>query len=441
MKKILLFAISAFLFISSAKSQDFLGYINSNYSGVTGTDLNPASVVDSRYKVDVNLVGVSLNLYNNYVGLKRSALKHNGKAFDFSDGNYPAFKDNNFQKDYLDTRSNNKTKSVYLDNQIYLPSVLVSINQDNAIAVKWKVRTMMNVDGIEPDLAAQIYAGLKDSSQWTHQLQNKKFSIQTMSWAEYGITYGHVFKRDGPHFLKAGITVKLIQGLQAAYMYADNLKYNFTNDTTLSLFHSDIGYGHSTNFDINAGNIKYKYISNPSVGFDLGVVYEWRPDYEKYKYDMDGQTGLTRKDKLKYKLKIGLSAVDIGYVKFKKAPDSHDFTADISYWDIHHFNAGNVQTFDDTLKNKFNMKSGDNSFKMNLPTAFSAQVDYNIYKDFYANLNIYYALQFKNDQNKVHDLTTFSVAPRWDHKWFGVFIPVSYDLTGNTKIGLDLRAG
>ena len=443
MKKILLVAIFSCAFIFSSKSQDFLGYINSNYSGVTGTDLNPAAVVDSRYKVDISLAGTSLSVYNNYVGMKRSALKHNGKLFAFGDStNYTAFNDKDFQKNYLDTRNNSKTKSVYLDNQIYLPSFMVTLNKINAIAFKWKVRTMMNIDGVEPDLASQIYAGLKDSAQWTNRLQNKRLSIQTMSWAEYGVTFGHVFQAEGKNFLKAAVTVKLIQGLQAAYMFVDNFDYNFTNDTTLSVFHSDISYGHSTNFDFSdKNNIKYKYVSNPSVGLDIGAVYEWRPDFEKYKYDMDGETGLNRKDKNKYKLRVGVSVVDIGSVKFKKGPESHNFSADVSYWDIHNLPIKGVPSFDSVMKNKFSMETQPSTFKMNLPTAFSAQVDYNIYKDFYANFTAFYALQFKNDRTKVHDLTTFSFSPRWDHKWFGVFVPVSYDLTGNTKIGLDLRAG
>src|ERR1700749_4864071 len=150
MKKILLSILVALSISLSSKAQDFLGYINSNYAGVTGTDLNPANVVDSRYKVDVSLAGASLSLFNNYVGLKKSALKHNGKLFDFSSGNYPAFNDPNFQSDYLDVRNNNKNKSVYISNQIYLPSFMVTINKNNAFAIKWKVRTLMNVDGVEP---------------------------------------------------------------------------------------------------------------------------------------------------------------------------------------------------------------------------------------------------------------------------------------------------
>jgi outer membrane protein OmpA-like peptidoglycan-associated protein len=441
MKKIVL--LLSLLFSSMfAQAQDFLGYINSNYSGVTGLELNPANVVDSRYKVDVNLIGFSFSAYNNYVGMKKSAFKRNGSLFDFSSDNYPAFNDTAFQQNYLEVRDNNKNKSVYFSNQVYLPSFMVSINQNNAIALKWKVRSLLNIDGIEPQLATLMYYGLDYPNLWLQPLSNKNMSIQTMSWAEYGLTYGHVFKGDGPHFLKAGGTVKLIQGLQAAYMYVKDLKYELTNDTTASLFQSEVSYGHSTNYDVDNGGLQYKFVSNPTVGFDFGVVYEWRPDFQDYKYDMDGETGLWRKDKNKYKLKVGLSVTDIGVVKFKKGAMSHNFVADIGYWNLHDFD--NVDSFtdlDSVFTARFGTDPGDDNFKMNLPTAISAQIDYNIYKDFYLNFTPYWALQYRNDGTKVHELTTFSLTPRWDHKWFGAFIPVSYDLTGNTKLGLDLRIG
>src|SRR3954462_13877013 len=124
-KKILLVAAAVLTSVVSVHAQDFLGYINSNYSGVTGTDLNPANVVDSRYKVDITLVGASIQLYNNYVGMDRSALKKDQY------GHYYAFDDTLFTDHYLTPRNNNINKSIYFSNQIYGPSFLVSINQKN----------------------------------------------------------------------------------------------------------------------------------------------------------------------------------------------------------------------------------------------------------------------------------------------------------------------
>jgi outer membrane protein OmpA-like peptidoglycan-associated protein len=440
MKKILLVSTFMLFLISVVNAQDFLGYANSNYSGVTGTDLNPAAVVDSRYKVDINLIGLSFGVYNNYLGLKRSALDHTGSLIK---GTYPAFNDPNFMKNYLEVRESDKNKSVYLSLQLYSPSFLITINKKNAFALKAKMRLLMNIDGVEDELATLIYNELRYPSLWVSQLHNKNFSVQQMSWVEYGATYGHVFTNEGPHFLKAGVTVKYLQGLEAAYMHVKDLNYQFTNDTLLTLFHSQVDYGHSTNFEVpEGGTPAFKKIAKPSFGFDLGVVYEWRPDYEKFKYDMDGKTNLYRKDKNKYKLRVGVSAVDIGSVKFIKGQYSRSFTADIGLWNLNDFGAvGNIQQYDSLLDAKFSATNNKQYFRMNLPTAFSLQVDYNIWKDFYVNFTPYWSPRFKNDNEKVHDITNFSLTPRWDHKWFGVFVPFSYDNTGNTKIGLALRLG
>ncbi|MCX6799861.1 MAG: hypothetical protein NT091_01810, partial [Candidatus Falkowbacteria bacterium] len=47
-------------------------------------------------------------------------------------------------------------------------------------------------------------------------------------------------------------------GLQAAYMYVNDLHYQITNDTTISLFHSDVSYGHSDNFEQDQSTVQYK---------------------------------------------------------------------------------------------------------------------------------------------------------------------------------------
>lgn len=445
MKRFLRCIIFFLLLGNTAYAQDFLGYSNSNYAGVSGIDLQPASIVDSRYKFDATITGLSLNFANNYVGVKRGTFKYDKSFNDTSSGwpfnHMPAFNDPNFQANYLKKRDNDKPKSVYFSNQLVLPSFMITLDKKSAIALSWRVRSYINVDGIESQLANLIYSGLKDSLYWEQKFGNENFSIQTMSWAEYGATYGRVLKDDGDHFFKAAGRVKFLQGLQAAYMFIRELQYDFTNDDTLTLFNSDVSYGHSTNYDFDQGQLKYKLVSKPSFGFDLGFVYEWRPDHKQYKYDMDGETDLWYRNKNKYKLRIGFSAVDIGAVKFEKGEFSRNFKADIRDWNLDSLQFTNVSDFDDTLRNRFVFTEDKGIFKMNLPTAFSIQADYNIWKDFYANFTAYYALQFKNDEHKTHDITTFSIAPRWDHKWFGVFLPVSHNSFGNTMMGLDLRIG
>lgn len=448
MKKFLLLLFSAILISFSASSQDFLEYLNSNYSGLMGTELQPASVVDSRFKTDFNLLGIGVGLSNNYVGIKKSALKHDGKLSNFSEDNYKAFKDTNFTKNYLVTRSSNQNKTVNFYNQIYLPSLMITINKNNAFALKSKMRTIINVDGLESELATLVLNDLNYPDLWSKTINNKNLSLSTMSWMEYGFTFGHVFKAEGEHFLKAGITAKYVQGLQAAYMYVKDLHYQISNDTTISLFHSEVGYGHSDNFEQNQGSFQYKPTPYASFALDFGVVYEWRPKYKDFKYEMNGQKDLTMLDKNKYKLRLGLSVLDVGPgVKFRKGSYSRDFTADISMWNVTHFNPNNIQEFDDSITNIFLNKkpSGDETFKMSLPTVISLQVDYQIWKDFYVNLTPfidYHTLSFvKSKDTRIHEITSISLTPRWDWKFAGVFIPVSYDAMRTTKVGLGLRLG
>lgn len=437
MKKILLFIFITIGISVSALAQDFLGYVNSNYSGITGTDLQPAAVVNSRFKTDINLIGLNLNITNNYAGIKKTVFKHTGGLFG---GVYPAFQDTMFVQHYIRARDNRDDKSLSITNQLYLPSFLVSIDEKNAIAFKIRVRTIANVDGVSNELATLITNQLDYPSLLKTKLNNKNLDIQTMSWADYSLTYGHVFKEEGAHFLKAGVTLKVIQGLQAFYMHINELNYEFTTDSTLSLFNTDVNYAHSNYFPNK--NLAVKNVSSPSLGFDIGLVYEWRPNYESYKYEMDGKTDLYRNDKNKYKLRVGISLIDVGKAKFIKAANSNDFTANINFMDLKSFINATLENFDDTLRKKFIMHDdGKKFFKTNLPTVLSAQIDYNIYKDFYLNFTPYLAFQFKSSKSKIHEITAFSISPRWDHKWFGVFMPLSVDQMQNKKLGLGLRVG
>jgi hypothetical protein len=63
--RLLLMMTIVILSISKVKAQNYLGVHSSNYAGVMGTDLQPASFVDSRFIVDVNLASFNFNFYNN----------------------------------------------------------------------------------------------------------------------------------------------------------------------------------------------------------------------------------------------------------------------------------------------------------------------------------------------------------------------------------------
>ena len=427
------FLILNFSFLISF-SQDFLGYANSNYAGVSGIDLNPASIVDSRYKFDMTLIGFSFDFGNNYIGLKKEALKNKKEAF----------KDSLFKQKYLVERINDDRKSIFLRQHLIAPSFMITLSPKHAIAFTVRERAYVNIDGLERPLAHQLYQELNDSLTYKQRFSNERVSVQSMMWVEYGASYARVLKDEGDKFLKAGARLKFLQGLWGSYVYINKFDYNFESDSTLSVYSSGVDYGHSNSFSLDNDMVKYQFGSKPSFGLDLGAVFEWRPEREKYKYDMDGKTGLDMRYANKYKLRAGFSILDIGSIKFEKSSIGN-FNADIQNWYLDTMQMDTskspVANIDSILKTRFQQTESVGDFKMNLPTALSLQADYNIWKNVYVNLTTYYAFKFSKNRDKVHEMTTISLTPRWDWKWFGAFIPVSYNAYRNLNLGFCARLG
>ena len=438
MKRILLLVFSA-LYLVGAQAQDLLGISSSNYGGLSSVYINPANLADNRLKFEIQFFGTGFGVANNFIGFKPSYLVREGGL---TSSNYPLLDPTPPTEDFTNASfEDNRRAFVY--NNIYLPSLLVSINEKNSISLSARARTYLNVDGVGGDLFRFAYNSLNYPSLYNTRITNEKLSIQTMSWMEYALGYGRVLIDQEKHFLKAGVTLKALQGLQSAYLFIDNLDYAVNSDSTVSLYNAEVQYGHSTNFEANADNANYRVVSNLGIGFDFGVIYEWRPDYAKHKHDMDGETNVWKRNENKYKLKVGLSMTDLGGVKFSKGGESGDFTANTSNWDISKLDFGTtpIAALDDTLTARFGGSSGGANYKMNLPTAFSTQIDYHIWKDLYINQTNFIAFGFNSNANKVHDFTTISVTPRWDHRIAGVSIPISYNSIMGTRTGIALRVG
>ena len=132
--RIFLFLIPLLVSLS-ATAQDLLGYGHSTYAGIAGASYNPASLADSRFSMDILLIGAGVEAGNNYVGVKRSE-----------------FRDPYFGSSNLYLRTRNTKKAVVFRNEILLPGIMFS-NKDFGWGVDMKIRSYVNVDGVEPELA------------------------------------------------------------------------------------------------------------------------------------------------------------------------------------------------------------------------------------------------------------------------------------------------
>jgi len=425
MKKLLLIIILFLPFL--VRAQEFLPFASGTYAGVTGVHLQPASIVDSRYKVDIGLFSTSFGFSNNYVSLDTKPI-FNRDEFDNPD----------FEDLYMKYNNNGKPKSATISMRTDVFSFMVSLTEKDAIAFTPSVRTMINLDGVSQDLVDLIWSDWDVPSLFNQQLTDAKLSIQTNAWAEYGLTYGRVVYNNEKHFVKAGVTIKLLQGLGSAYLYGRNIDYAVKNKDTISVFNSEIGYGITDNLTDNG----YKMNSKFTVGMDFGVVYEYRPKWMDYKYDMDGKTGLWRRDQDKYLVKVGLSITDVGRVKYIRSSKSRDFNAHVSNLNIRDIKIDNLNGFNDYVDSVFSYYDVTDKYTMNLPMSISLQADVRVAKGLYINLVPYLALQQgSKDFGKTHYLSSINLIPRYDIGWFGASLPMQYNSHSKFNVGLGLRLG
>ncbi|MDR2868103.1 MAG: hypothetical protein LBV46_00985, partial [Bacteroidales bacterium] len=224
----LLVAIMAYL-LQPTKGQEFLPFVNDNYAGITGVHLNPASIANSRYIVDVELAGISADFHNNYLysnfkDVTKAVLEYKTRDISVLGGPNALFKEN----------LNGKNKFLNAAASVSALNFMFSINPKWAIGVTGRVRTFLNFNNVNEDV---ISMGLNDFSLSNHyfngssdrQYSLEEFGFNVSTFAEYGVTVAGVLwdSKNHHHFLKAGLSGHLLQGLGSAYLNSSDMMVEF----------------------------------------------------------------------------------------------------------------------------------------------------------------------------------------------------------------------
>lgn len=436
-KKILI-VIAFIQFTISAIAQEWIGYSATNYAGVNAVLFNPAEIVNGRYQFDLNLVGVSIGFDNNFIGLKHPGFflsKILKDSFDFSQ------MENTYAYDSWDKGNTKRVARVTVSQDALGPSILIPINPNNAFAISTRFRNMANIDGGQAELSKQGIEEIHFDPLLKQTFDGSGYSVDAMGWTELNFTYAAVLplmpdKKN--HFFKMGVTLKTLQGRYAAYNYGSDITYQFENSDTLTLINSSVKYGHSENLEVKPFTFLNSGIQSWGFGGEFGFVYEFRPDFEKMQTRDESGNWVERKDMNKYKLKAGFSLMDLGAVKFKKDPDSYDFTANVYKWNLYPLSVNSIQEWDDTLNQRWPTVDPGNkeSFSMNLPMTMNLFVDYNFKHNIYFNVGTSWSPVMKKNVEKLHGVTGIWITPRYENKWFGVGIPMSVGSNSHFDVGL-----
>lgn len=423
MKKDTLFVVILLCAIG-LQAQSYIGFLSDNYSGVNSVIANPANIVDSRFKTDINLVGFSTVLGNDYYGVN------------FSD----ALKDDyDFDLDANKSPSNSNNFGSYTD--MLGPSFMFNLNEKSSIAVFTRARSIANINEINGNTIDEI-----DNDETGDFIINEgDFSAFAQAWAEVGLTYARVFKNDEQHFLKGGLSLKYLQGFGSGYVYGNNVTVDYDADgtdlgggETTGSFDStgEIIYGRFAEFDND--NYDYELPQASGLGVDVGVVYEWRPNYADYvEKNAKGET-YTLKDKNKYILKLGLSLSDIGSINYKEAKED---IYDVNVTNVSEDDFDNAEDFEAFLDDISSAAIESTGYKANLPTALHINADWNFNGKLYLNLTTDLSLTKKGKRNTSSILNIASLTPRFESKWFSFYLPLSVIQYNGFQAGAGLRVG
>jgi len=137
-------------------AQEFLPALNDNYMGINQVTLQPASIVDSRFKVDINLFGFNNDIYNNMIRFKSAGVVNPFSIFTNEDW----WDENSYLSD-----PDGKDKSAFMNQTVLGPSFLITLAPKHAIGFTYKVRNIMNADDLSEPLARSIYSDFKDTDK------------------------------------------------------------------------------------------------------------------------------------------------------------------------------------------------------------------------------------------------------------------------------------
>jgi hypothetical protein len=422
-------------FLRSLKLADFCPYFKvqkqayppfegSYWAGISNVGRQPASILGGGLKMEVQVLGAKQQFSNNLVGLDR------GK---FLVRLIEAIKDSGDWNDATSFNSKPSKYTAFFGAEAWGPGFTMQLDEKNAFAFGTKGRSISMVHNISAELGELLYNDFLVPEYWL-RLDGQTADLQHMTWVEYYGTYARSFEINDRHTIRSGATLKFLQGQVGAFLYLENLSYEFQNDSIFNIYDTRIRYGLSNNpiFRDSTISPSFRIVGNPSLGFDFGVEYEFKKAGADPIHDCSEPP---------YRLKVGFSVVDIGGIKFTKGPNSKDYYADRQNVPVRELIVDGFRELDSAFNSLFTEIPSSPSFKVQLPMSINLNIDYNIGNGFALNTDLMISPRNYSNFEKVKNITRIQLTPRWEKRWFGAYMPLSLSSQTAFGLGLTLRAG
>lgn len=395
--------------------QTYTGIVSDNAVNSLIATYNPATIVESKSKLAITFSGS----YSNISNFAANTYRVYGGGAKFRETSKPGYKNTFYNLDILNFK--------------------YEFNHENAVGYSLRSRAFSNLKGL-PTNWAENAANSYDPTVPNVPQDISGFSLSQMYFTEHNFTYARTIFNKQTSLLKAGATLKILNGLNATYFYA--------NSGSMTLQNTNGGFAQATNLDATFGTAETNnqlFFKNRGIGIDLGVVYESRPNYEEQYYEMDGAKRNIRYDMNKYKWKVSASITDIGRIRFMNDTNYYNFNNQTLNFDAERLaDVTSLLTFPETdyiqdIMQTPSTKSDDQTkeFKVNLPASFHGAFDMNVYRNFfYVSYNVSVPLVFSNNKPGYNNFFIQTVTPRIEKEKFSIMLPLSQLGNGKFTAGI-----
>lgn len=258
-----------------------------NYAGINALHLNPSAIADSRWGGMVQLATGAAQLSASPVGTE-TLLFNRYRLTVGADSWGMAAQD------------------------IRGPGMMFQVRPRHALAFTTRYRTETSLTN------GQAVAGWLGGSPQLFETGATTLNLNTNTFTEYGLTYAASVLDLNKHYLKAGVTLKVLRGIQfgrveVAGAFASRLSVELNYSLASGSYtYSDAAF--TEKFALNDWLLGAS--PGSGVGADLGLTYEFRPQHERYRYPLNGKQ-VPDVEKTKYRLRVGLALLDIGSIAYK----------------------------------------------------------------------------------------------------------------------------
>lgn len=408
-------------------AQQFNGYVYSDFAGILGARTQPASIAGSPYNYHFSLVNASFSGSNNISQLVVSP--EGGSEFQRIIENDRKFLQASLTAGGL--------------------SAMFTLPNKQAIGIQAQFRSHLSTNNISPDFANQF-------QNWQDpQIINRPFSDQTgefagAAWRELSFTYAKVFKQQGRHMWKGGITAKMINSYGSLFIELEDFDYTLIGQGRAEVTSGSVRYGFSDNLDqyTNFGGDQ-SFSSLPPTNkaqfaVDLGVVYQHKAN----RRPLRTKNGTRKRREFEYDYRIGFSITDIGVLKFNyggfstAASELLSNNVDPVNLNVVFARPSSLPDLTAQLQEFLVTESLTGEYTIALPAASHINVDYNLGKGFFANANIRVDISSLLPADyKLHYYSNVTLTPRWESRSFGLYMPLLINQLGEFRGGAAVRLG